>query len=72
LGSIRITRNQTDKSFLVEDIGGASSGIVQYNIYGIWKGKENLRFPEFKPENHLKSIEQQTITSKVPITQEIK
>ena len=48
MGSIRITRNQEAKTFLVEDLGGASNGIVQYSIYGIWKGKENLRFPEFK------------------------
>ena len=66
IGSIRITRNQNDKSFIIEDIGGASSGTVQYNVYGIWKGKENLRFPEFKPENNLKAIEQKKITSKTP------
>lgn len=45
LGSIRITRNQNDKSFVVEDLGGPSSGTVQYNIYAIWKGKDNLRLP---------------------------
>lgn len=56
LGSIRITRNQSDKSFVVEDLGGASNGIVQYSIYGIWKGKENLRLPELKPEDRPKQV----------------
>jgi hypothetical protein len=56
LGSIRITRNQKEKSFTVEDLGGPSNGTVQYNIYAIWKGKENLRFPEFKEENRPKPI----------------
>ena len=50
LGSIRITRNQAEKSFIIEDLGGTSSGIVQYSVYGIWKGKENLRMPELKAE----------------------
>ena len=48
LGSIRITRNQKNKTFIVEDLGGNSNGIVQYSVYGIWKQKENLRFPEYK------------------------
>lgn len=56
LGSIRITRNQTDKTFVVEDMGGASNGIVQYSIYGIWKGKENLRLPELKDEDKPKQV----------------
>ncbi len=47
LGSIRISRNQDAKTFIVEDMGGASNGTVQFSIYGIWKGKENLRFPEY-------------------------
>jgi hypothetical protein len=51
LGSIRVTRNQQDKSFVLEDLGGASNGTVQYSIYAIWKTKENLRFPELKDEN---------------------
>lgn len=51
LGAIRITRNISEKSFLVEDLGGRSNGTVQYSIYGIWKGKENLRFPELKKES---------------------
>ena len=51
LGSIRITRNIKEKSFLVEDLGGQSNGTVQYSIYAIWKGKENLRFPELKKES---------------------
>lgn len=59
LGNIRITRNQNEKSFLVEDLGGASNGTVQYSIYGIWKGKENLRFPEFSEENRKELIPQE-------------
>lgn len=47
LGSIRITRNQNNKTFLVEDLGGASNGVVQYSVYAIWKQKENLRFPKY-------------------------
>ena len=56
LGSIRITRNQKEKSFLVEDMGGSSNGIVQYNIYAIWKGKENIRLPELKEEDKPKKF----------------
>lgn len=65
LGSIRITRNQSDKSFLVEDLGGASNGIVQYSIYAIWKGKDNIRFPELSPESRLKqnSIESTSLNN---------
>lgn len=48
LGSIRISRNQKEKTFIVEDLGGASNGTVQYSIYAIWKQKENIRFPEYK------------------------
>lgn len=55
LGSIRITRNQNDKSFTVEDLGGPSNGTVQYSVYAIWKTKENLRFPELKPESRQQS-----------------
>jgi hypothetical protein len=64
LGSIRITRNQKEKSFLVEDLGGPSNGIVQYNIYAIWKGKENLRLPELKEKDKPNpiTIESQKIT----------
>lgn len=51
MGSIRITRNIAEKSFLVEDLGGRSNGTVQYSIYAIWKGKENIRFPELKKES---------------------
>ena len=57
LGTIRITRYQKEKSFLVEDLGGPSNGTVIYSIYGIWKGKENLRFPEFKKEYIPKQVE---------------
>nr|MBA3987193.1 hypothetical protein [Flavobacteriales bacterium] len=53
IGSIRVSRNQREKSFTLEDSGGPSNGVVQFKIYGIWKGKENLRFPEFLPEYHI-------------------
>lgn len=53
VGTIRVSRNQREKSFTLEDSGGPSNGIVQFKIYGIWKGKENLRFPEFLPEYHI-------------------
>lgn len=56
LGSIRISRNQVDKSFVVEDLGGASNGIVQYSVYGIWRGKENIRLPELKDEDRPKQV----------------
>lgn len=46
IGSIRITRNQNEKTFILEDMGGASNGVVQYSIYAIWKNKSNLRFPK--------------------------
>ena len=48
MGAIKITRNQDEKSFILEDIGGASNGTVQYSIYAIWKQKENLRFPKYE------------------------
>ena len=48
-GTIRVTRNQNDKTFTLEDMGGNSNGIVQYSIYAIWKQKENLRFPKYEP-----------------------
>jgi len=64
LGSIRVTRNQDDKSFVLEDLGGASNGTVQYSIYAIWKTKENLRFPELKDEN--KPRQEQAQTQYVP------
>jgi hypothetical protein len=64
LGSIRITRNQEAKTFTVEDLGGESNGIVQYSIYGIWKQKENLRFPKytqpFDLQEHKKELAKQT------------
>lgn len=70
MGSIRITRNQQEKTFVVEDLGGSSNGVVQYSIYGIWNGKENLRFPEFKPEWHQKMTTQERVAS--PVMNEIK
>ncbi|HQW68637.1 MAG TPA: hypothetical protein PLH25_03150 [Flavobacterium sp.] len=57
LGSIKITRNQIEKSFLLEDLGGNSDGIVQFSIYAIWKGKENIRMPELKEKSILKPTE---------------
>ena len=48
LGNIRITRNQKDKTFLLEDLGGQSNGVVQYSVYAIWKSKENIRFPKYE------------------------
>ncbi|WP_396212578.1 beta strand repeat-containing protein [Flavobacterium sp.] len=45
LGTIKVTRNQKDKTFELEDMGGQSNGVVQFSIYAIWKGKENLRMP---------------------------
>jgi hypothetical protein len=63
LGSIRITRNQGQKSFIVEDLGGASNGIVQYSVYGIWKGKENLRLPELREDEKPKQVAVQQIRS---------
>ncbi len=61
LGSIRVTRNQADKSFILEDLGGASNGTVQYNIYAIWKTKENLRFPELKESDKPKQVQAETV-----------
>jgi hypothetical protein len=58
LGNIQLERNQETKSFTLEDQGGRSNGTVYYKIYGIWKGKENLRFPELKPED----MPQQVVT----------
>lgn len=63
IGIIKVKRNQREKSFTLEDSGGASNGIVQFKIYGIWKGKEDLRFPEFLPEYHVNP----TYTEKVEV-----
>lgn len=66
LGAVRVTRNQEEFSFLLEDLGGQSSGTVIYKIYGIWKGKENLRFPEYiNPTTVIKS---EKIPHKTPRT----
>lgn len=62
LGSIRITRNQKEKYFVLEDLGGPSNGTVQYNIYAIWKGKENIRFPELKEESRPKPIKNSSVS----------
>lgn len=63
LGSIRVSRNQSSKTFTLEDLGGPSNGVVQYSVYAIWKDKENLRFPKY--EAQLETIEnKKTIVSK--------
>lgn len=66
LGSIRITRNQNDKSFVVEDLGGPSNGTVQYNVYAIWKGKDNLRLPVLNKEDLPKTMTARTIQQDQP------
>lgn len=66
LGSIKITRNQKEKYFEIEDLGGQSNGSVMYNIYALWKGKENLRFPELKPED--KSIAMKVESKNIEIS----
>lgn len=48
MGSIRVSRNQDEKTFTVEDLGGSSDGIVQYKIYAIWRNKEDIRFPKYE------------------------
>lgn len=60
-GSIKVTRNQEAKTFELEDTGGSSNGVVQFSIHGIWKSKENLRFPDFLPDYHHKTSEIQKI-----------
>ncbi|WP_313804332.1 hypothetical protein [Flavobacterium sp.] len=62
IGAIRITRNQKEKTFIVEDMGGASNGIVQYSIYGIWKQKENLRFPKYEQPFEVKELKTETVS----------
>ncbi|WP_027001622.1 hypothetical protein [Hugenholtzia roseola] len=47
LGAIRVSARGQDW-FELEDIGGASNGNVFFNIYAIWKGKENLRLPKYE------------------------
>ncbi|MFT3793834.1 hypothetical protein [Flavobacterium sp.] len=61
-GSIRVTRDQNGKTFILEDMGGASSGTVQYSIYAIWKQKENLRFPKYQPS--FQTIENESATTR--------
>lgn len=62
MGYIRVTRNQQSKSFILEDMGGASNGIVQFSVHAIWKGKEGIRFPELKPENRIRTTEHKLIS----------
>lgn len=57
LGNIELKRSQRNKSFTLKDQGGSSNGTVYYKIYGIWKGKEGLRFPELKSEDFRKTVE---------------
>lgn len=56
MGAIKITRNQDEKSFLLEDLGGSSNGTVQYSVYAIWKQKENLRFPKYESPIQIETI----------------
>jgi hypothetical protein len=72
LGSIKITRNQANYTFVVEDLGGASNGVVQYSIYGIWKTKENLRFPKYTTPEGSDVIQQQKVKVESPQTIEKK
>lgn len=61
LGSIRITRNQEAKTFTVEDLGGESNGTVQYSIYGIWKQKEDLRFPKYTQPFQFQELKKEVV-----------
>lgn len=65
MGSIRISRNQDAKTFVLEDMGGPSNGIVMFSVYGIWRGKEDLRLPVFSIEDgnrveYQEKVEQRT------------
>jgi hypothetical protein len=62
LGAIRV-KARGDDWFELEDTGGASSGNVFFNIYAIWKGKENLRLPKYE------NAAQEIMEEKVPATQ---
>jgi hypothetical protein len=64
LGAIRITRNQRNKTFELHDVGGESNGIVQFSIYAIWKGKENLRMPIYDSNLKHQSKKIETTESK--------
>jgi hypothetical protein len=55
LGSIQVIRDLEEGSFKLIDTGGESNGIVIFQIYGIWKGKEGLRFPSYEPIDRIKS-----------------
>lgn len=64
IGNIRITRNQKEKTFLLEDLGGPSNGTAQYSIYAIWKSKENLRFPKYERNVKFETTEIKSIKIK--------
>lgn len=64
LGSIRVTRNQNGKTFTLEDMGGASNGIVQYSVYAIWKQKENLRFPEYHQPYQVQELQSEKMETR--------
>jgi hypothetical protein len=66
IGSIKITRNQANHTFEVEDLGGPSNGVVQYCVYGIWKTKENLRFPKYTKPEGTDVIHQQKVKMESP------
>jgi hypothetical protein len=68
-GQIRVTRSQSEKSFILEDLGGASNGTVQFSVYGIWKGKEDVRLPKF--ENNIRVVEH-TLPSPVSTGKDVK
>lgn len=61
IGAIKITRNQDKKSFILEDLGGASNGIVQYSVYAIWKQKENLRFPKYESPIQIEYLKAESV-----------
>jgi hypothetical protein len=64
LGAIRIIRNQKDKTFELQDMGGQSNGVVQFSVYAIWKGKEDIRMPIYDSNLKYQSKKIETINLK--------
>lgn len=62
LGAIRV-KARGDNWFELEDTGGASSGTVMFNIYAIWKGKENIRLPKFENPIKIEKVERVALTA---------
>ena len=62
LGAIRV-KARGDNWFELEDTGGASSGTVMFNIYAIWKGKENIRLPKFEDPIKIEKVERVALTA---------